>query len=187
LGAPSRVLGSVPIMQVQLRTDTVEFDERPWAQKSALWGREEEIRDLVRRGYSAAQIIRLLKLTNSRRMGPDGKPLPISRTWLIGWIARNGMRKRAAKGESQRVLSAATPAVHPQPSPATTPQDAEPAPLASPARPDDRQSAPPPDSVPAALPPTARELREEKAKQYVRDALNPLVQKALKIVEESKK
>lgn len=175
-------------MQDQLRTVAVdsEFEERPWAQKSALWGREEEIRNLVIRRYSASQIIRLLKLTNSRRIGPDGKPLPISRTWLISWISRNGMRPRAANSGMQGALRAATPADHPQPSIAIVPRHDQAVPRALPARPDDHQPASPRASEPAALPPpTARELRDEKAKQYVRDdAINPRVQRA---IEESKK
>jgi hypothetical protein len=150
-----------------------DIDEQPWhaMNRSKLWDHEQEIRAAVDRGYSARQIIRILKLTVRGR--------PASETWLRDWISRNGMRRGAVKKD--------TLAVPPQTSTATIPLHPQTAPPASPARADDHQPGSSRGSAPAALPPTAHELREKKAEKYVRDALNPLVQRAMKVVEESKK
>lgn len=43
-----------------------DTDERPWHRRSALWGREPEIRRLQAEGHSLAQIIRRLGLRVSR-------------------------------------------------------------------------------------------------------------------------
>lgn len=142
-----------------------DIDEQPWhdTARSNLWNHEQEIRERWERWYTAGQIIRLLKLTVRGR--------PVSETWLRDWISRRGWRRRAVEKD--------TAAGHPQPSTAS-------APAASPARPDENQHlAPRRGSAQGPLLPTARELREAKAKQYVRDdALSPVVRKA---IEESKK
>ena len=63
------------------------------ANKSELWDRERQIRELVNNGYSARQIIRILDLKVGGRQ--------VSRTWLTDWIARNGMRLAQGTGNSR--------------------------------------------------------------------------------------
>lgn len=75
--------------------------EPPWreANKSELWDRERQIRELVSNGYSARQIIRILDLKVGGRQ--------VSRTWLTDWIARNGMRPAQGLENSRRASGSA--------------------------------------------------------------------------------
>lgn len=43
-------------------TDDSKTDERPRWRRSALWDRADKIRELIERGYSYAQIVRMLRL-----------------------------------------------------------------------------------------------------------------------------